>query len=237
MHAKQRSAILTVSVAVVVVALAIVLLRGNSDDHRGGERALSTPVLPAEDVEVAADSRPVLASPRSAVTVAAEESSAAPEAETRPVPRLVAASWMAARNAAHVVTPEQRLKELLGYRQQFNALANDSFLRYQTMAALAGVAAATHLDEIGQSTTTAFVLPTELQWEFATGGARYLFERGKYPAYDAAREAFEGAVRAASAEDNSVGFAFATVPPIPADTIARLDAFVDHAILLLTRTE
>jgi hypothetical protein len=235
-HAERRSSLLTLSVVIPVAALAIVLLRGSSGDHRGAELALSSPALPAEAVEGDADSSPVITPPRSAVTVAVEESSAAPEVVTLPEPRLVAASWMAARNSAHVVTPEQRLKELVGYREQFNALPNDSFLRYQTMAALAAVAAATHLDEIGQA-TTAFVLPTELQWEFATGGAKYLFERGKYPAYDLAREAFEEAIRTASAEVNSVGFAFATVPPIPAETIARLDTFVDQAIHLLTRTE
>jgi hypothetical protein len=236
MQSKQRSAILTVSVAIVAVTLATVLLHIDASDHSIVERALSSPVLPAEAVQSVADSRPVMPPPRSTVKVAVEESSATPEAATEPEPRLVAASWMAARNSAHVVTPAQRLNELVVYRKQLAAMKDDSFLRYQAMAALAAVAAATHLDELGQATTTS-VLPTDLQWEFGTGGAHYLFERGKYPAYDAAREAFEEAIRIATAEENSAGFAFAKVPPISEETIARLDTFVEHAMFLLTQTE
>jgi hypothetical protein len=234
MNAKRRSAHLTGLLAIVVVALGVVLLRESPGDFRGAELAPTTPALPAEAFD--ADSGPVMTPLRSTVTVAVEESSVAPESVPPRAPRLVAASWMASRRSAHVVTPEQRLKELLGYREQLAALKEDTFLRYQTLASLAAVAAATHLDELGQATTD-FVLPTELQWELATGGAKYLFERGRYPAYDVAREAFEEAIRIASAEESSVGFAFAEVPPIPEETIARVDGFVTDAISLLTRTE
>lgn len=231
-QAERRHTLLAASMATLVVALAIALLRGDSGDDHGAGLVLSTPALPAEAVEGDADARLVIPRPRSTASVALEESSAAPV--TQPEPRLVAASWMAARNSAHVVTPEQRLKELVGYREQLAATTNDSFLRHQTMHALAAVAAATHLDELGQATITS-VQPTELQWEFATGGAMYLFERGKYPAYDSAREAFEAA--AAMAGAHPLGFAAGEVPPIPAETLGRLDEFVTNAVLLLTRTE
>lgn len=223
------------SLASVVVAMTFVMTRGGEGDHGDTALALSSPSVRAETGEHEAGVVVTLMPPRTPAAEPAQASAAAAEKELPPAPRRLAEAWMAARDSAHVQTVDQRLNELNIYRKQFSEMKGESFLRYQQMVALASVAVATHLDELGQATTSA-LQATERQWSTGVGGAQYVFERGRYPAYDAAMEAFEAAWKEKTAERDALGFA-ATSPPIPAETIERLEAFVDSAVLLLTRTE
>jgi hypothetical protein len=230
-----RSALVTLSLASVVAAVTFLMVRGSEGDPSDTAFALSSPTVRAETGEQAAGAVATLMAPRTPVAERAQNSAAAVEEELPPTPRRLAETWMAARNSAHVQTVDQRLNELNVYRKQFSEMKGDSFLRYQQMVAVASVAVATHLDELGQATTSA-LQATERQWSTGVGGANYVFERGRYPAYDAAMEAFEAALKESTAARDTLGFA-AAAPPIPAEITERLEAFVDSAVLLLTRTE
>lgn len=229
-----RLALVALSLASPVAVATFLMLRGSEGNRGDAALALSSLAARAETVEHAAGAVATLMSPRVPVVEPAQASVPASEQESPRTPRRLAETWMAARNSAHVQTVDQRLNELNTYRKQFSETKGDSILRYQSLVALASVAVATHLDELGQATTSA-LQPTERQWSTGVGGAIYVFERGKYPAYDAVMEAFNAAVEAHDPAD-PLGFAGAA-QPIPAEAIERLYAFADRAVFLLTRTE
>jgi len=233
MHATLRSSLLTLAVAGAVVALATVFLREEPEQGRGAGLVLPTPTPHVEGVDDGDLSGPTHIARRATLVAQLDPSPAVLEAPPPP-PRLAAAAWMSARNSAFVVTPEQRLAELVQHRKNLAETANGSFLHRQRMLAVASAAAATHLDQYGQGTTSP-VEPGPYQWRLSTSGAYYVFERGKYPAYDAAREAWEAIAHAAGAGSPSA-LAFSAITQIPDATLELLDSFAESAVKLLTST-
>lgn len=248
MDVNSKVRLLLVCVVVLITALAIFSLTRGGNSHKS-ETVLSAPPAVLRDGKRGGTGSavdPVISVLRTTRVANEDGSAAAPPDETSPQPRLKAASWMSSRDAAYAVTPEARLNEILQLRMGVASAEQNSFFQMQYMTALASVALATHLDELGRSTTSP-VEPGAYQWKFATGGAFYIVEHGKYPAFDAVLMAHEDAAQDVTANagggDNistdttGPGPSLKIAKPIPDATHEHLNTLVESAIALLTTYE